>query len=298
MKDYFISVIIPTTCKAERKHSLLKAIESINQQEGIDVKIIVVVNGSFYDAPLTELIQNFPDTELVFIETADLALAIEHGRTLVKTKYFSFLDDDDEYLENTLKSRVDELESDSSLDVLVTNGFDISKGLQQVRVKNPDAVNQDPLKALMHYNWLASCGGTFRATTATNEYFEKPIKYYEWTTIAFRVSGSLKVKFVDIPTYLVNESLVSLSKSSGYIVASENIIRMMLSNDKSQNIRKMLNRKLSAVLHTISDFHRHNENLSSAWSYHLKSLFRVGGYRYFGYTRRLFYAFFKSTSPR
>jgi len=292
-KEDTISVIMPTTCKAERKQSLLKAIESINHQEGVDVKIIVVVNGALYDAALTKIIQKLPNTGLVFFETANLALAIEHGRGLVQTKYFSFLDDDDEYLENTLKSRVGALETDASIDVLVTNGYDVSKGLQHVRVKNPDAVNRDPLNALMHYNWLASCGGTFRSATVSNEFFKKPVKYYEWTTIAFRVSGDLNVKFVDIPTYSVNDSVESLSKSSEYIVASEDIIRMMLSNDKARKIRKTLNRKLSAVLHTISDFHRNNDNLSTAWQYHFKSLFSVGGYRYLGYTRRLLYSLFK-----
>ena len=298
MKEYVNTVIIPTICKTERRDSLLGAIESIRQQQGLDSKILIVVNGSIYDAELTQLLKKLPDTELVFSEIADLALAIEYGRRLVNTKYFSFLDDDDEYIENTLLSRVSRLEGDASIDLLVTNGYDVCNGEQTLRVKNPTAVNHDPLKALMDYNWLASCGGTFRSTTVTNEFFKKPVKYYEWTTIAFRIIGELNLVFVDVPTYRVNDSIVSLSKSSEYIVASEDILRMMLESDKSKNIRKILNRKLSSVLHTISDFHRHDNNLASAWNYHIKSLLCSGGYRYLAYTRRLLYAFFESGAPR
>ena len=298
MKPILNTVIIPTTCKTERRDSLLNAIESIGHQDGVGSKIIVVINGSLYDARLTELIQNIPNTELVFSKVADLALAIEHGRSLVNTKYFSFLDDDDEYIQNTLISRINRLEEDDSIDVLVTNGYDISNGVQELRVKDSAAINHDPLKALMNYNWLASCGGTFRSATVSKEYFKKPVKYYEWTTIAFRVSGELNVVFVDIPTYCVNDSTVSLSKSSDYIVASEDILRMMLASGKSRKIKKILHIKLSSVLHTISDFHRNNNNLTSAWIYHMKSLLYTGGYRYFAYTRRLLYAVFKSdTAP-
>jgi len=294
LKEYINTVIIPTTCKAERRESLLAAIESIAKQEGLVSKILIVINGSVYDADLNQVIQKLPNTELVFSKNANLALAIEYGRSLVQTKYFSFLDDDDKYIENTLLTRVSRLEEDASIDVLVTNGYDVSNGEQALRVKDPAIVNRDPLTALMDYNWLASCGGMFRLATVTNEYFKKPIKYYEWTTIAFRVSGELNVVFVDTPTYCVNDTSVSLSKSAGYIIASESIIRMMLASDKSQKIRKTLNSKLSSVLHTMADFYRHNNNLTSAWYYHIKSLFFIGGYRYLAYTRKLLYTFFKT----
>ncbi len=272
---------------------MLAAIKSINNQEGVRSKIILVINGANYDRELSQEIQKLPNVEVVFFKIANLALAIEHGRSLVLSKYFSFLDDDDEYIENTLLSRISKMESGDHIDVLVTNGYDVLNGVQTLRVKDPNGVNHDPLKALMDYNWLASCGGTFRAATVSNEYFKNTIKYYEWTSIAFQVSVDLQILFVDIPTYHVNDSVISLSKSSEYIVASEDILRMMLASDKSENIRTSLNRKLSSVLHTISDYHRGNDQLVSAWQYHLKSLLGTGGYRYIAYTRKLLYALFK-----
>src|SRR5262245_55327336 len=96
-----ITVIIPTTCEKQREAQLLAAIESIKAQSGIAAKILLVVNGSRFDAPLLAQLRERDDVCVEYREVGSLPLALEYGCTRVDTEFFCFLDDDDELLEGS-----------------------------------------------------------------------------------------------------------------------------------------------------------------------------------------------------
>lgn len=284
-----ISVIIPTTCEQKRRAQLLRAIDSIKQQQDVKATILLIVNGQRYEKALLEEMRQRADLNFHYLELGSLPNAIAHGRSLVETPYFCFLDDDDVLLENSLRVRLEVLEQDPGLDVAVTNGFNTSTTHQVIRVKNSSRINDDLLGSLVSGNWLASCGGLFRTDTIPKSYFENLIKYYEWTLIAFRCAMERKVRFIDTPTYSINDTPESLSKSSEFVLSDEKIIRLMLDHDIPANVRLALRKKLSGTLHSMSDHLRMKGHYLQAWKYHLKSMCYPGGLAYLTYTRRLFH---------
>ena len=55
-----IIAIIPTLCELARRDELLCAIDCLLAQEGVAVKLIIVVNGQLYDPGLLEDLRNRP----------------------------------------------------------------------------------------------------------------------------------------------------------------------------------------------------------------------------------------------
>src|SRR4051794_10798550 len=101
-----VSVIIPTTCEAHRCSSLQRAIASVQSQQGVAVKVIVVVNGARVDPSCYQQLQRMPGLKVSYRSEGSAPLAQHAGRLLVDTEYFAFLDDDDEYLAGALEARV------------------------------------------------------------------------------------------------------------------------------------------------------------------------------------------------
>ena len=74
--------------------------------------------------PLSAWRRTFPRTRVERLEEASVAKAQQLGRRSSRTEFFCFLDDDDEYLPGAVSMRLNELRADSSVDVVVTNGFE------------------------------------------------------------------------------------------------------------------------------------------------------------------------------
>ena len=142
-----------------------------------------------------------------------LPAALRHGRSLVDTPFFGFLDDDDEYLPDAIAIRLAAFASDAAIDAVATNGFTNIGGVDRVRHEHPDAAATDPLRALLRENWLASCGGLFRTDRVTVDFFDGVTRHYEWTVLGFKLAASRRVLYVDKPTFRVYDSPGSLSKS-------------------------------------------------------------------------------------
>lgn len=119
----FITTIIPTLCEGVRRNALLRAIESVHQASEQATKILIVVNGQRFDQSLLNLLKSRNDIEVLQITEGSLTKAHLIGRKHVSTEYFSFLDDDDEYLVGALDIRLALFLNDCTLDVVVTNGF-------------------------------------------------------------------------------------------------------------------------------------------------------------------------------
>lgn len=284
-----VSVIIPTTCELRRKESLARAIHSVVLQDVGEVEVIVVVNGERFDPELFAQLKADARLKVHYQHEASLPAALRYGRTLVSREFFSFLDDDDEYFPDALRVRLTPMLHDAAVDVVVTNGYMMEAGAWQLRVRHPHAVNREPLEALIKENWLASCGGLFRSSTITPDYFDGHTKYFEWTLLAFRlVLAKRKIIFLEAPTYRINETAQSLSKSREYHQSAIGFIHYLMTLDTSPRVRKALEYKLAAAWHGASEDYLNAGERTRAWRCHVKSLLHPGGLKYLGYSWRFF----------
>jgi glycosyltransferase involved in cell wall biosynthesis len=278
------SLIIPTMACAERGSALIRAIDSVNAQDGVLPCIIIVVNGGGADPQLIREIRSRPNVTVEILSDANVSAATRLGRSIVRTSTFAFLDDDDILLPNTLRLRLDALVGQSA-DLLVTNG---RRADGTPVCTNAIQINDDPIMALLRENWLASCAGLFRTASITGEFFDGRTKYNEWTLIAFKIAvAGRKIIFVDVPTYEISNTAGSASKafSEEYFRVSTGVVSHMLEKAPRQ-YRPALRKKLLSEMHAASDFHRGRGDVKAAWTYHMKSLYS-GGWQYLPYTRRL-----------
>ena len=285
-----VAVIIPTTVEVSRKHALIDAIESVRQQRSVKAIPLLIANGKRYDPELFTTLKQRRDLRFVYIQEGSLPQAIATGRKMVDTPFFAFLDDDDRYLPNALSLRLTPLLSDSSVDVVITTGY-LANGhdSRRLHIEGIDQCQVDPLAAIAQRNWLASCGGLYRSSGVGAEYFDDLPKYREWTAVAFRLALHQKtLRFLATPTYQVNDSTASLSKSEGYLLGGTQLIATMLTCKLPREVSRRLRKKYANSLHEISDYYRQQGDLKKAWCYHLKCLTVAGGLKYWSYVRKLY----------
>jgi glycosyltransferase involved in cell wall biosynthesis len=282
-----VTVIIPTTCERARWPSLERALASILAQQGVRVTVLAVVNGNRYDPQCFEALKAQAGVTVLYRETGSAPLAQQAGRDAVRTEFFAFLDDDDEYLPGALTTRLAPLLADRSVDFAVSNGYRAVGGSDEIVIQDVASIRASPLSALCAQNWMASCGGLFRSSTVAAEYFAEPAPFMEWTYLAFRLTAQLNVHFVDVPTFRINDSAVSLSKSQAYMRSELDILRRVLELPLPAPVRRAVQCKIGRACHVAAEDCRLQGQGAQAWRYHLKSLGQPGGWRYLLYSRKL-----------
>lgn len=222
------------------------------------------------------------------ISQASLSAAILAGRRLVDTPFFSFLDDDDEYLPGATSIRLDALARNPDAAFAVANGFRSLDGHDTLALEWSGDIAIDPLKSLLKRNWLASCGGLFRTAAVEPELFEDVPRYLEWTWIAYRIVTAGKVPlFVDEPVFRVHDTPGSESKSEAYLLAHPGILQRMRARASRADIRHLLSRKLASAWHSVCTHYVEQRMGRAAWLAHIRSCMVGDGYRYLTFTRKL-----------
>jgi glycosyltransferase involved in cell wall biosynthesis len=283
-----VSVIVPTTCEAGRASSLRRAIDSVRAQQGVCLELIVVVNGRRFEPSLLEALRHDSSLRVHYVETPSPSVACRTGRALASGEFFAFLDDDDEYLPEALAVRAKAMESEPSVDVVVTNGYSGRDG--NLHLTRTAKIASDPMTAMLEQNWLASCGGMFRSSSCGDVLFADLPNYLEWTLLAFRLLlAGKRVKFIDRPTYRINDTPSSASKSREYDLAAVDVLGELLSLDVPATIRRRLRHQLLAARHHLSVKRLEEGDRRAAWRLHLQSLAGLPGLRYLSYTRRLLF---------
>ena len=283
-----ITAIIPTLCEAVRRDRLLRAIDSLLDQDGVSVELIVVVNGDRYDPALLEELRKRMDLHLHCLREPNVAAARRAGRELVDTEFFCFLDDDDVYLPRALQKRLAPRLGDPSVDAVVSNGYRASNGTEELACPELAAAERDPVASLVSFNWLASCAGLYRTSSIPPELFEPQARYLEWTTLAYRLALTKRIAFIHEPTYGIHESPDSVSKSEAYRRAGPEALKKILSFEMDAGVRRNLRCKYVDNLHALSEYYRERGGFRLAWAYHVRSLAHpTGFFRYLAYTRKL-----------
>jgi glycosyltransferase involved in cell wall biosynthesis len=282
-----VSIIIPTTCELRRQDALTGAVQSVRNQARLNPEIIIVVNGNRHHHALFDSLKHEADLRVLLHKDANLPDARYLGRATVTKEYFAFLDDDDEFLPDSLWPALCTLEQHTSVDVVVSNGLRCVEGKTDPIFDSMRSFQQDPLKALLKRNWLGSSGAVFRTRSVGVEFFQNLPTCFEWTLIAFKLAMEKQVFFRDELLNRINDTPESLSKSAEYRLAIEPVLEAISSFDLPADSRRLLKIKRSKAFHDLSDFHRENGNFKKAWIYHFKSLTGLYGCRFLAYTRKL-----------
>lgn len=289
-----IEVIIPTTASAERRESLFDAINSIIDQKGVQAIPRVVVNGKIFDRAIFKALESRQDIKLHYEEEGSLPKAISIGRSLVTAEYFGFLDDDDVLLPNALALKLELFQKHPGTDVVVGNGYIDRLGKDTLLYPSFEDSIKEPLYSLMEGNWLASCGGLFRAESVELNYFVNLPKYFEWTWLAFHLATSGKrLQFINTPTFRVRESIGSLSQEEGNIDAQITVVQKMLVKTDNHYVKSKLKKRLGAAYHMASLMALRRGMNSEAWRYHLRSMNTLRNIGFVTFTRYLLLPFLR-----
>lgn len=268
-----ITTIIRTLCEASRRTQILRAIASIQAASIDPVRIVVVVNGDRFDSDLVELLQGRPDVDVVQITEGSVTKAQLAGRRAVTSDYFSFLDDDDEYLPGALDLRLALLEATPDAALSVTNGYRFLDNTDRVLYSRMDKVSERPLFEIFQQIWLNSCNHLFRSSDLPIGYFEDAPPYMEWTWLAFRLAMTgKKVAASTEVTFRYNDTPGSLSKTAKYHASRVTVYNHMLAMQPPPDIADIIRRRRSSAWHDIASAELEAGATSKAIAAHVNSM--------------------------
>lgn len=284
--DEPVDVLIRTTGERARHESLQRAIASVVGQQDVAARPILVVVGK-RPGPIPEAASRNAARIHRLGDDAPPGGALRIARGLVRTSFYAFLDDDDELLPDALATRLSIMRAEPAVHVVVTTGYSLANGRRRIHIPDIARHQDDSLNGIIERCWLASCGGLFRASAVSRDYFEGLPDLCEWTCLAFRLALNSHIRFVDHPTYNVYDTAGSLSKSDAFLEASLGVLDSMRGQVLPLAQRDNLERKYRAALHAAAERCRRSRNLAKAWRYHLKSMKPPHTLRYGAYTRKL-----------
>jgi len=263
----------------------MRALRSLQGQIGGTPQILLVANGQNCDAALLEAVRGMPDVQLHREALGSLPNALRAGRDRVGTPYFAFLDDDDEYLPDALKVRIEALEQEPYAAVLASNGYRFD-GRKDVLLSESEP-GTDLLRSLRKGNWLASCGGLYRTALAEPTLFEPDFHYLEWTYIAYKLALRNQASYVHQPTFRIYETPDSLSRRESYQLGVLHALDRMLELPLPKDVKHHLSQRLGSAHHSCAEMWMAKGEHGKAWRHHLRSLLSSHGLRYATYTRKL-----------
>ena len=280
-----ITVIIPTL--AARPKELERAILSVTSQIGIKTIPLVVLNGDRYDVDLVGSLRRRSDIRFLQIEVSSVSKARLAGRQKVDTRYFAFLDDDDELLPEAMTIRTAALARQGT-DLVVTNGFRQIGNHRSIIFPRFDQEMTDHARALLDENWLASAGGLFRTDTVDESHFSNLPDFLEMTFLAFKMAHEFNIIRLNQPTFVIHSGAGDqASKSWRYYQEVPRVLGQMRRFTSRNDLLSQLRKKEVAALHEASTKALERNDRESAWKYHLRSLTMIHGLRYIPYTRHI-----------
>lgn len=284
-----VDVVIRTLCVADRRQALLHALDTVAAQADIATRAIVVVNGQRFDAALRDEIAARQDVLLVQLDTASVIEAGLAGRDHVEAPLFTFLDDDDELIPNTLAEPAYWLTGHPACDVAVCNLYRESDG-QRVLANSDMRVHcANPLLTLMSGCWLCPGAAVFRTCSIERELFNFSRPFMEWTTLAFRLLAENKtLHFMEPATVVYKDTAGSLSKGSIHqenaLLALAEIMAHPICDPRTRSLARY---KYANTLHVLAMQYWEQRAHVKAWNRHLRSLKNGGLTRYALFTRKL-----------
>lgn len=282
-----ITVLLPTRAAAARASSLRQAIESILCQEGVAVRIFLLLNGATSEPALPRTLIDDPRLTILRRPDADLPAAFQEGVRCVETPWFATLDDDDFLLPGALKLRYEALARHEDRLVVASNGYRREQGRNVRHVGDGEPIRRNPLRALLERNWLLPGSWLCRTTHETRTLFDGMPPYLECTYLAIRFS-TLGMIWLDEPTMVYNVNTpLSARQSRAYVEGQADALRQILTLDLPEYARRELRSRIASAHHRRANIALESGELREALRWHLTTLRSPGGWRYLPFVRHL-----------
>lgn len=276
-----VSVIIPTLALRERAALLRRAIDSVCGQQEASAVPLVVVNGKRFDRSLLAELESSSRLVVTRIDDANLPNALRVGRSMVRTRWFSSLDDDDVLLSGALSRRREALIAAPEADVVVTNGYRNDAMDDVLFQADMGAVARDPVGRLANGTWLLPGSWLARSDRVGVELFDGMPSYLECTFLAIQFSLRYRTIFRDEPTvrwHAATPGGEHLSAAS--LLAQPEALLQLLSMSLPSRLRRGLRRHLAAAHHAKANYYLQKGQIGHAWQQHMRTLAQPDGLRH------------------
>lgn len=284
-----LDIIVRTLADKPRSQLLFRALDSIQNQDGITARPIVVVNGQKFDPAVLEALKNRPGILLHREQEASMRVARAAGRNLATAPFFSYLDDDDELIAGSLIGPMRWLVSHPDCDVLINKGyFVMDGGALKESTHLADHVNQ-PSMGLLNECWLSPGASIFRTTSIPADMLNADWTHLEWTHLAFELCAERKqLNFMDVATVRYYDTPGSMSKQVEHHEAALNLLRVVRRDTRLHSeVRREASRKYLRTLHNLAMTYWQNGHYLRAWCCHLGSLRPPHTFKYLLFSRKL-----------
>jgi hypothetical protein len=272
--DNAVSVIIPTLATTERGKFLFQTIDSVLMQRDVQTIPIVIANGRLFDPTIIKELEARNDLKYVYLEKASQPTAIQAGRNLVETTFFSILDDDDLLFPHAMATRLQPMQNDQDTDVVVTSGIiyqSNNPNSTTVNIIDFQEITKDPLRRI-NQRWMLTGACLFRTATVDQAIFEGMPPYLEWTYMAVRLClAKKKLSFINDPTivHFVDHPF-SVDRSRQAILGRPESLKQILALEMPRDVRVIFEAYLGAAYYKVSQVHLRDLNFRLAWSAHMK----------------------------
>jgi len=288
-----VDVIVRTLGDAPRSKLLFRALDSIEEQDGVIARPIVVVNGQRFDDATLRALENRPGVFLHHEPQASAGLARAAGRRLVTAPFFMYLDDDDMLIAGSLLEPMRWFESHSDYDVLINNGYFIKDdGVISESTHIASHVNQ-PALSLLDECWLSPGACIFRTASIPVSMLNSDWSHQEWTHLAFELCAQNKrLHFMDVATVHYYDTPGSMSKQIKQHEAALDLLGLVRHDGRMEaKVRRKADRKYLRTLHNLAATYWGHGRYMRAWRCHLGSLRPPHTFKYLLFTRKLLWPF-------
>lgn len=286
-----LDVVVRTLADAQRSGLLFRALDSIQNQHGVEARPIVVVNGDRHDPDVLEKLERRRGILLHRVPQASARIARAEGRRLVTAEYFAYLDDDDELIPQSLREPLEWLEAHPDCDVLVCNGYFVRAGGERAELIHiADHLRiGNPALSLLEDSWLQPGAFVCRSRSIPPDMLAAEWSHMEWTHLAYAMCGAgQRLHFMDVPTALYYDTPGSMSKEMRQAEAALELMHAMRTDARmGREVRARADRKYHNILHMLAMKDWEQGNARRAWRHHLASLRPPHTLRYLLFTRKL-----------
>ncbi|HJR14637.1 MAG TPA: glycosyltransferase family A protein [Rhodanobacteraceae bacterium] len=288
-----LDVVVRTLADAQRSELLFRALDSIQNQQGISARPIVVVNGQMFDPATLAALQERPGILLHQEQQASMRVARAAGRNLVTAPFFSYLDDDDEVIAGSLLEPLRWLDSHPDCDVLINNGYFVRDG--GVLSESTHLANHvdRPAMGLLNECWLSPGACIFRTASISADTLDADWNHLEWTHLAFELCAQRKrLHFMDVPTVRYYDTPGSMSKQVRHHEVALDLLRVVQQDTRlDPEVRQEADRKYLRTLHNLAMTYWQRGHYLRAWRCHLGSLRPPHTFKYLLFSRKLLWPF-------
>lgn len=286
-----LDVVVRTLADAQRSAQLFRALDSIQNQRGVNTRPIVVVNGDRCEPSTLVELERRPGIVLHRLRQASTADSMAEGRRLVTADYFAYLDDDDVLIGDSLLDPLKWLEIHLDCDVLISNGYFVKNDgalLEFIHIADHVRVAH-PALSLLDDGWLAPGTSLFRTESIQESMLNSHWNQMEWTHLAFEICAAGKrLHFMDVPTALYYDTPGSMSKNVAHQEAALDLMRSVRADFRmSREVRAKADRKYHNILHVLAAGCGAKGDLRRAWRYHLASMRPPYTLKYLLFSRKL-----------